>query len=461
MAKDTGAASAPDITVTSEPVEPRQVELTVVVAPARIEREMEVVAQAYARRHKVPGYRPGKVPLRVMVAQVGEETLREAAIESLGEKVAREALKSEGLAPYDTVGLERVADDPLTFKVLVPLAPEVTLGDYRALRVPEPEPEPVTEAEIQERLESLRQEVAHLETVDRPAEAGDQVVVSLTGRWGETVVVEDEAMTLDLTPEGASGQGLPPAVVDHLVGLAAGDTARFEVTYSEFWARTELQGQVVGFEAAVESVSGVITPPLDDALAREVSKATTLAELTDSLRESLAARRRLEARERYVDAAVAALVGVAQVAMPPSLGESEVAGMVADLRRQVERQGFTWERWLELQQKDEEALWAEFAPQAEARVRNTLVLSEFARAEDIKVARGEIESEIRRRNEALAGSGLRWRSSDVVRRRMGNELLTGRTVDRLLAIVSGRAAAGAEAEVEAEPEPEAPMAPAG
>jgi trigger factor len=437
MAKKHGAAGAADLTITSEAVEPRQVRLTITVSPEREAREMGQVAQAYARRLKVPGYRPGHVPLRVVTSQVGEDELRQAAREQLADKVAREAIRAEGVLPYDNPVLEGQTDEPLIYTILVPLRPTVDLGDYRALRVPEPAAEPVSEDDVAERLEGLRQELTHLETVDRPAAAGDRVIVALVGRQGDQIVVEDDSLALDLTADGASEAGLPTAIIDELVGLGAGAAREFDLTYSEFWPAVELQGQTVRFAVTVDSVQGLTPPTLDDAFAQEVSDAGTLAELRERIREGLVARHRIEARERWVEAAVAALVDQAQVQAPPSLFDDEVDAELDALRARVERQGFTWERWLALQEKDEATLFGELEPEVNRRVRTTLVLSEFAEAEGIRVSRTEIEGALSRQNEALARAGMRLPRNDAVRRRMGGELLTGRTLDRLLEIVSG------------------------
>ncbi len=437
MARKQGALGAADLTITSEPVEPRQVRLTIVVAPEREAREMAKVAQEYAKHLRVSGYRPGHVPMRVVAAQVGEGELRSAAREQLADKVAREAIRAEGLEPYDNPELEGQTDDPLTYTILVPLRPTVNLGDYRALRVPEPATEAVTEEEVTERIEALRAELAHLATVDRPAAAGDRAIVTVTGRLGERVLVDEEGLALDLTADAAADAQLPTDIVDHVIGLSAGDRVEVDLTYSEFWPEADLQGQTAHFTVLVESVESLALPDLNDAFAQDVSPAQTLAELRERVRESLESRRRMAAREEWVGQAVAALAEQAQVSAPPSALEAELEDELASLRARVERQGFTWERWLTLQEKDESALRAEIAPEVNRRFEQALVLGEFARAEGIRVSRSDVEGELRRQSQLLAGAGLRMRRTDEARRRMGGELLTGRALDRLLELVSG------------------------
>lgn len=455
MAKRDRPVPTTDLGIVSEPVEPCQMRLIITVPPARVEREMTEVAQVFARRMKVPGYRPGKVPLHLVAAQVGEDELRRAAREDMADKVLREALRAQGLLPYANPELEAFTEDPLSYTILVPLAPKVTLGDYHTLRVPEPPVEPVTDEDVAAQLEAWRNEAGHLEPVARAAEAGDTVIVNLTGRLGDAVVVEHEALTLLLEGEAATEQNLPPALIDALVGLAAGDVKSATVTYSEFWSEPELQGQAVVFDIGVESVMGEVLPELDDAFAQEISDAPTLAELELRVRDNLTARRRVAVRDDWVEEAVSALVDQASVEFPPALIDGEVDDAVADLRRRVERQGFTWERWLELQEKDEEALRADLAPGAEARVKSTLVLSELAFAEGIRVERSDVEGELRRQDALLAESGLKLRRNDTVRQRMSGELLTARTLKRLLDIVGGatEATPADEAMAEAEAAP--------
>jgi trigger factor len=458
MAKKDRPVPTTDLGIVSEAVEPCQMRLIITVPPERVEREMTEVAQVFARRMKVPGYRPGKVPLHLVAAQVGENELRSAAREDMADKVVREAIRAEGLVPYANPELEDFTEEPLSYTILVPLAPRVTLGDYRALRVPEPSVEPVTDEDVADQIEAWRTEAGHLEPLERAAELGDTVIVNLTGRLGETVVAEHEALTLLLEGEAATEQNLPPALIDALVGLQPGDTATAPVTYSEFWSEPELQGQVVSFDIGMESVMGEVLPELDDAFAQEISDAATLADLEARVRENMAARRRVAVRDEWLEDAVTALVAGATVEFPPALVEGEVDDAVADLRRRVERQGFTWERWLELQEKDEDALRAELAPGAETRVTSTLVLSELAHVEEIHVERSEVEGELRRQDALLAESGLRLRRNDTVRQRMSGELLTARTLKRLLDIVSGEADAAPVAEVT--PADEAEVTPA-
>jgi trigger factor len=184
-----------------------------------------------------------------------------------------------------------------------------------------------------------------------------------------------------------------------------------------------------------------------------VSDAASLEDLRARIRQGLERRRALAAREERLNVALDALVDQAELEYPAEMVDSEVDGSLADLRQRVERQGFGWERWLELQGRTEEELREQVAPEAQRRVQNTLVLSELALAEGIRIQRADIEDEIRRRNTALAPAGLQLKRNAAVRRSTANDLAMERILERLLAIVSQDDPAPIPGEPDPEPEP--------
>jgi len=424
--------------ITTEPLEQRQVRLTIVVPPERFEQAMREAAQHLARSIRIPGYRPGRVPTQRVIDQVGPEAVKVEAEERLRRQVVLEAIRSEGLIPSAPLTVDQVKEDPYTYRVIVPLTPEVDLGDYGALRIAPPEAEPVTDEDIDEVIEAWRRDLAFLAPVDRPAEEGDIMTLSLVGWHGENIVFDDDALNLRLNAEETHASNLPPEVVDALIGLSAGDRHAFEVTYSEFWQQPELQGQQVAFEAEVTSVSAITLPDLDDALAQEVSEVDTLADLRARVRQQLSSRAALAARDAHIGAALDALVEGAEVSYAPALLEAEMTDIMSDLRTRVEQQGFTWERWLELQQKDEDAFWSDLENQAKQRLRRGLVLSEFVRAEELDVAADEIEAEVKRLTDLFSPQAAKkLLRGDEIRRSTASRLLTSRALTHLLAITSG------------------------
>jgi trigger factor len=430
--------------ITSEDLEQRQVKLTIVVPPDRLDGAMNEAAQRIGRQLKIRGYRPGKVPLRAVIAHVGEQEVKADAMERLTQQVVGEAIRSEDLRPVAPTAVEKLSDDPLTLSAVVPLAPEVDLGDYLALRIDGPDPDPVTDEDVDQVIEAWRRDMAYLAPVERAAEADDVITVSLVGRHSDELVFEEDEFNLPLNADGAQAANLPSDIVEHLIGLGAGESSAFAVTYSEFWPQAELQSQEVEFEASVAKVAAITLPELNDSLAQEVGDVQTLDELRERVREQTELRSKLDAQDKLVEGALDALVEGSSVTYPPALLEAETADVVADLRTRVERQGFTWERWLELQQTDLDKLWDEMQQQAERRLKRGLVLNEFVRREGIDVAEDEVEAEVERLSELLPKDARKnvLPSRDQVRQSASSRMLTNRALARLVEIATGDDDAG-------------------
>lgn len=434
------------IDIQSEDIGQRQIQLTIVVSQERIDRAMNEMAQEYARHYRISGYRPGKVPLRAVTARVGEDAVREAAMEKLGEQVVREAVRAEGLVPSAPASYEVLTTAPYTIRVVVPLLPEVTLGDYSELQIESPEPPPVTDEDVTAVIDAWRRDKANLETVDRPAEIGDRMVLALSGRLGDESVFFEDSLEIELTTEGVQKEHLPKDVLDHLVGMAAGEEKLFTVRYSEFWPEEHLRESDVAFAAQTMAVMTLVPPPLDDALAKELGDLDSVEELRERVRAQLEYRSEMHAREAYVTSLVAALVSAADVSYPPIALEQEVVTEIGDLKGRVERQGFLWEKWLELQQTDMESLWQEIEPRAEARLRQRLVLGKFVEVEDIRVDPEEITTEVEKLQAPFTKEARRsLPPMEDLRRSAGSRLLSDRAIERLLEL------AAAHTEV---PEPE-------
>jgi trigger factor len=263
---------------------------------------------------------------------------------------------------------------------------------------------------------------------------------------------DDDSLTLQLDSESAAEAGLPAGIVGALTGLAAGQEARFDLAYSEFWPQTELQGQTVAFEAAVATVATRTLPDKDDALAEQVSDVETLDELRGEVRSALAQRAGLQAFEAHVDTMIQALIASATLDYPPELIDDELTAILRDLRERVERQGFLWERWIELQGEREGAIVGQAEAEAKRRIEQRLVLERFAELEGIEATGKEVDTEL----DAFLGSlsaparrGLPSRAK--LRPEIAARMVSRRLVARLSTIMSG----SAEAQEAAEPDPDA------
>jgi trigger factor len=373
------------------------------VAPEAVERELQSAAKALGGDLKIPGFRKGKVPPQVVLQRVGREAVLDEAVRRALPAWYESAVADAGIAAVGdpSVDLEALPEkgSPLQFSIEVGVRPKAELGDYRDLEVGRREPE-VTDAEIDAEIEALRASSASLETVDRPAQTGDFVVLDFVG-------------TVDGEPfEGGQARGYPlelgstdllEGFEEQVTGVVAGDEREVTVTFPEDHRSEELAGREAVFQVSVKEVKEKRLPELDDDLAVEAAGLDTL----DELREDLARRLR-EAKEREIDAefreaVVDAAAANAQIDMPQPLVHAKAHEMWATTRRRLQQQGLDPAQYLQLTGKSEHDLINESEPDAERALRRESVLAALIEAEGIEVTDDELVDSITR----MMGAGGR------------------------------------------------------
>lgn len=423
--------------ITTETLPQRQVALTIEVDPERVEKAMRQVARRFAERYDIPGFRRGKAPYEIVVRTFGREVIFEEAVEALGQEVYREALDQLGLDPYGPGRLERVDPEPLTFHVIIPLKPEVRLGDYRSLRLPYEPPEP-TEEEIMEILERLRRDNAIIEPLSEGvAEPGMMVTVALraTDAEGKTVLEDEFSFVL--------GQEEPPlpGLEERIAGMALNETRTFELP----WPGDE--SRVLQVEATLTGISRYVLPDLDDALAQTVGDFETLEELKAKIRQDLAAHRRRQYDAEYAERALETLVEQAEVEFPPQMLEEEIDDLVEELKDSLRRRGKDLESYLKERNQTLEALREELRPQAERRIRRGLVLYQLAREEGLSVPEEVVEEEVQALRQRVQASEEAWkRLRPEVSATIRSRLLARQALERLVEIARGDLAVAMKAE---------------
>jgi trigger factor len=438
------------LNVTAERIPDSQVLLTIEVDPERVERSMD---QAYRRvlpRVRVPGFRPGKAPRRILERHVGRETLLHEALDRLVPEVVNEAIKDQDLQVVDEPDLEISSLEPVVIKATVPIRPTIDLGDYRTLRL-EMEPVTVDEAQVEQTIDELRHRYATIEPVDRPIQEGDRIRASVTATSDGRPFVEQEDAELTVTPEGLAAL---PGLYDRLLGMSKGESAEFDAALPDDYRRPDLAGQPVHYQVTILDVLQEVLPDLNDEFARGVGEGfASMEALRERIRSDLRTRAEDAARRNLQERAVEALTAQATVEYPPQLVEREIDHMLRDITQPAGGDRRALERALQQAGRSEAELRAELRPGAVDRVKRTLVLSRLAELEGIEVTEADVEQELNN----LAGdspqasqirqifdtpSGREWIERQVRSRR---------TLDRLTDIVTGQAPAAETVEEPAPP----------
>lgn len=428
-----------------------QTEMIIEVEPERVEEAMRKAARSISEQTKIPGFRPGKAPYHVVLQMFGRQTVLEEALEDLGPKLYSQALDEAGIDPYGPGKLVDIQWEPLVLTFHVPMPPEVDLGDYRRLRLDVP-PVEVTDEEVEKALEEARKAHAVWTPVDREAQMGDQVVFQVTfaeedssPETSETVLGEDTTLL--------------PGLAEKLVGMRAGETRTFELTFPEDWEDEDLAGQTRTITVTVQEVKERELPDLDEMPAL-MGDFPDLDALKAHLRSQIMQAKERERDEELIDKAFTILTEQAKISYPDFMLEEAVEDILADHDSVLRRQGFTLDDYLRVLHIEREAYRQQQKPEAEQRLRRTLVLTKLAELEKLAVEDQEVEE----RADSLAeSSGNPEMMQEVYRmpelqRYLRNQLLVEKVRQRVLEIVTGRVPELPADEPASEASAEAPLA---
>ncbi len=438
--------------------------LTVEVPDEQVQPALKAAARKISQQTRIPGFRPGKAPYEVVLRMYGKPALYEAAIDDLGNKVYEEALKQANLEAAATAHLEDIKLEPtMTLTFHVPLKPEVTLTDHRAVRVPYSPPN-ITEDAVNDVLNSLRDRQATTEAVQRPAELGDVATLDVNGFFNEGLNPSDFLMAdkdvqfnLDVTADWPM-----PGFANQLVGLNAGETRKFDMAFPEDYANESLRGQLAHFEVTVKEVKARTLPDLTDEFAQSVGDFNSLDELTSRIRSDLQKQAERTIEQEYLNQAMEQLLAQAELKYPPVLLEQEVTDMVRDLDQRLREQRLTLDDYLKIEGKSEDDLRAEFKPRAEERLKRSLILGKIVDLENLRVTDDELLAEVERMTALMptqADAVRKYYSKNAEARfSLAMNLLTQKAQQRLIAIAKGEDLPPLAAEASAATPTEAPAA---
>jgi trigger factor len=353
------------------------------VPAEEVERRLQQAARELGRQMRVPGFRKGKVPATVVIRRLGREAVLDEAVRSALGSWYVDAIDGAGIAPVGEPQLD-VGDlpsegQPLAFSIEIGVRPTAKLGEYKGLEVGRREPH-VEDAQIDEEIERLRNRLATLDTVERPAEPGDHVVIdyvgSVDGEEFEGGTGRDQLLEL------GSGR-LVPGFEDQLVGASAGEERTVNITFPEDYPG-ELGGKDASFAVTVNEVKAKNLPEADDEFASEAAGFDTLAELRDDISERLQKVDEQALEREFEDAVVEAAVAEADVEVPEKLVHARAHELLEDTFTMLARQGISKDAYLRITGRDEETLAHEAEPEAGAALKREAVLAAIVEAEGIE-----------------------------------------------------------------------------
>ncbi|MCY3559122.1 MAG: trigger factor [Chloroflexi bacterium] len=434
--------------VTAERIPEAQMRLEIELDDVRVKKSLDQAARRLSQRFRIPGFRQGKAPRRVVESALGADAVFEEAAERLIPQALNEAMEQEGLEAVATPSVEITEREPVTFTATVPLTPEVELGDYQGIAVAKPESQ-FSDEMLEERLLELRRQHAVLEPVEREPELNDRVTADVKAEVEGETILDQPGAEFHLREGAVIGV---PGLSERLVGVAVGEEHEIPIEVDEDWDDEEVAGKTVTFTVTIHDVKSEELPDADDDFAMEVSEEfETFDQLRERVESGLREQTEQQADQEFSQAVLQAVIDRATLEYPPALVEHEVEHMRQDFARQMGQDPNTF---LRDDSESGEQLMASFRSQANERVINTLVLQHISEAEHIEVLDEEISADIDRMIEGIPSmppeQAEETRNDESFRATVEARLVRERTVERLQQIALSNHVSGVSEDDEAD-----------
>jgi len=440
--------------IETQPLEEHQVRIIAEFEPEVLEKYIQRAARKISESARIPGFRPGKAPLAVIRRMYGEEAIEHEAIDIMMDDEYMEVIKQAGITPAAPGKLDKiVSTNPPKFEFIVPLAPEVKLGDYHTIRQAYQVAD-ITEDRVDQVIKNMRASYSTAEPVERPVQEGDLVSVKVSGVFAAPVEGEDALAIPESTPQVIVGEN--EFEVDdwpyegftrELVGMAVDQEKEISHTFAADDPEEKLRGKAVKITAKVISVKSLTLPEMNDEFAQTLGEYTSVADLRASIRKTLEENEKREYDNKYMTAIVDQIHSMSTIAYPPEVLEEEVDRVVHSLEDDLAEQKMDLATYLKTINKEKDAfIESEAKPVARQRLERSLVLDEIAHSEKIELDMEALQAETSATMAALQNDPefkkmARGRKADDLARGVtmeaANRVLNRQVMARLKAIATG------------------------
>ena len=440
------------MSVQVEKLEKNMAKLTVEVPAEEVEKALQAAYMKEKNKISIPGFRKGKVPRAMIEKMYGAAVFYEEAANILIQDnyVAAMEESKEDIVSRPTIDIVQIeSGKPFIFTAEVAVRPEVTLGKYKGVQVTKIDTT-VTDEEVEAALEKEQQKNSRTVTVtDRPVANGD------------TAVIDFEGFVDGVAFEGGKGENHPLEIGSHsfidtfedqLVGHHAGDEVEVNVTFPEKYQAADLAGKPAVFKVKINEIKTKELPELNDEFASEVSEFDTLAEYKEDLRKHLEVEKENEAKRTKEDEAIKKIIDKSTMEIPEAMIDTQCENMVNEFAQRIAQSGLSMEQYMQFSGMTIDGLKEQVRPEAETRIKSSLVLEQIAKDENIEVSEDEINAEIEKMaaQYGMEADKLKEYLGEDEKESIKRDLSVTKAVDLIMENVKERAKAKTKKEKEAE-----------
>ena len=442
------------MSVQVEKLEKNMAKLTVEVPAEEVEKALQAAYMKEKNKISIPGFRKGKVPRAMIEKMYGAAVFYEEAANILIQDNYAAAMEEskEDIVSRPTIDVVQIeAGKPFIFTAEVAVRPEVTLGKYKGVQVTKIDTT-VTDEEVEAALEKEQQKNSRTVTVtDRPVANGD------------TAVIDFEGFVDGVAFEGGKGENHPLEIGSHsfidtfedqLVGHNTGDEVEVNVTFPEKYQAADLAGKPAVFKVKINEIKTKELPELNDEFASEVSEFDTLAEYKEDLRKHLEVEKENEAKRTKEDEALKKIIDKSTMELPEAMIDTQCETMINEFAQRIAQSGLSMEQYMQFSGMTIDGLKEQVRPEAETRIKSSLVLEQIAKDENIEVSEDEINAEIEKMaaQYGMEADKLKEYLGDAEKESIKRDLAVTKAVDLIMENVKERAKAKTKKEKEAEAE---------
>lgn len=382
------------MSVQVESLEKNMAKLTIELGPEKLEDAIERAYLSERDRIRIPGFRKGKVPRKMVEKMYGEGFFYEDAANTLIQENYPDAVKESGedIVSRPNIEIVRIKEgEPFVFTAEVAVRPGVTLGQYKGIEVTRANVE-VTDEEVDERIGREREENSRMIVVkDRPAREGDIVSIDFEGSVGGEPFEGGSATNYSLE---LGSHSFIAGFEEQLVGRESGDDVEVSVTFPENYQERSLAGKPAIFKVRLNEIREKELPELDDEFAQDVSEFDTFEEYKEDVRGSILEEKKADARRAQEDEAIRAIIDGSEMEIPDAMIDTQCDAVLSEFEGRIRQNGLSLNQYLQFSGITMKQLREQAWPEAETRIKSSLVLEQIVKEEGIEATEEEVEKEI-------------------------------------------------------------------